>query len=702
MSFLAPLFLIGALAVAAPVIFHLIKRTTKERTIFSSLMFLTPSPPRLTRRSRLEDILLLILRCLALVLLAIGFGRPFFRQAAPTVDPNGQIRHVAIVLDQSASMQRAGLWPAATAKVAEIVRGIGPGDELSVITFDRQPNTLLSFEEWKAADVNSRAQLVTGRISAIKPGWGSTHLGNAVIAAAESLDENSGEKKTGGTHEIILVTDLQSGAHLDTLQAFEWPKGIQLKVEQVKPSSTTNAGLALVNAAPDGSTDNAARVRVTNSSDSKRDNFILGWVRADGSDLVGPPITLYVPAGQSRVVAVPAPAGVTGLQQIGLRNDDEPFDNSLYLIPPEKQKLRALYFGSEADDDVRAPFYFLGPALPDTARLGVELTKRGPTAPMNPAEFKDASFFFVTEAISPSAAAQLRQEMTAGKTVLFAPKSAAAASTLAGLLESPTANLEDVKPSTYAMFGNIDFQHPIFSAFNDPRYSNFTAIKFWQYRRMKFDAATGGRTVASFDNGDPLLVEFPVGHGRLVALATTWNLADGQLGQVATKFVPLLQSILEIGAASENSNQFTVGDPLPLSGYSEAGQPITIKTPDGASVSLPAGTATFPRTDRPGIYTVTSGAKTVRLGVNLDAAESRTAPLLGDELERYGAPGAATTPDPVREARRVALQQGAETEGHQKLWRWFIIGTLAVLFLETAMAGWTVRRNTVTVESGGS
>ena len=49
MNFLAPLFLLGGLAVAMPVIFHLIRRTTRERKAFSSLMFLIPSPPRLTR-----------------------------------------------------------------------------------------------------------------------------------------------------------------------------------------------------------------------------------------------------------------------------------------------------------------------------------------------------------------------------------------------------------------------------------------------------------------------------------------------------------------------------------------------------------------------------------------------------------------------------------------------------------------------------
>ena len=80
MNFLAPLFLFGALAVIGPILFHLIRRTTREVTPFSSLMFLKPSPPRVTRRSRLENILLLLLRCLVLLALALGFARPFFRQ----------------------------------------------------------------------------------------------------------------------------------------------------------------------------------------------------------------------------------------------------------------------------------------------------------------------------------------------------------------------------------------------------------------------------------------------------------------------------------------------------------------------------------------------------------------------------------------------------------------------------------------------
>ena len=80
MSLLAPLYIAGALAVALPILFHLIRRTPEGRQEFSSLMFLAPSPPRITRRSRLNNIVLLLLRAAA----NIRIGRKNF--VAPCSD----------------------------------------------------------------------------------------------------------------------------------------------------------------------------------------------------------------------------------------------------------------------------------------------------------------------------------------------------------------------------------------------------------------------------------------------------------------------------------------------------------------------------------------------------------------------------------------------------------------------------------------
>src|SRR5687768_18425471 len=105
MSFLAPLFLVGALAIAAPILFHLIRRTSREKIPFSSLMFLQPTPPRVTKKSRLENILLLILRCAVLALLALAFGRPFLRNPL-NASASGAVPRTIVLVHTSPSMRR--------------------------------------------------------------------------------------------------------------------------------------------------------------------------------------------------------------------------------------------------------------------------------------------------------------------------------------------------------------------------------------------------------------------------------------------------------------------------------------------------------------------------------------------------------------------------------------------------------------------
>ena len=108
MNFLAPWFLLGALAVAGPVLFHLIRRSARERMPFGSILFLRPTPPRAVRRRKLEHVALLLLRCLGVLLLAAGFARPFFPQGNASPPPVGEGRQTVVLLDTSASMRRDG------------------------------------------------------------------------------------------------------------------------------------------------------------------------------------------------------------------------------------------------------------------------------------------------------------------------------------------------------------------------------------------------------------------------------------------------------------------------------------------------------------------------------------------------------------------------------------------------------------------
>jgi hypothetical protein len=701
MSFLAPFFLLGALAIGAPILFHLIRRTTRERKEFSSVMFLLPSPPSLTHRSRLEHLLLLFLRCLALGLLALGFARPFWRNAAPSDGADAQTRRVVVLVDVSASMRRTGLWDQARARVDAVLATLGPGDEASVLLFSRRVTPLVSFEEWKACPPAERRPLASRRLAASAPGWEDDRLGDALITAAETLAETDAQKKSPGPRQIYLVSDLKAGSRLDSLQAYDWPKNLELRLEPLRARNPTNAGLQLVAEAPDADrlATPSVRVRVSNAADSAREQFRVAWTQAQGGDL-GPAVDVYVPPGQSRVVAVPVPERAADLRQITLRGDDEDFDNTAYVVPTEQQHWSVLYFGSEAPDDVHGPRYFLERAVPDDPHLAVKVLARAPAAAAAPSELDQAKLFVVSAPLAAQTAAELRGQMQAGKTVLFVPRNSDGAATLGELIGAAAPVLTEVQPPDYAMFGEIDFRHPLFAPFADPHYSDFTKIHIWKYRRLAPDALPGARVLARFDSGDPALVEIGVGAGRLLALLTGWNPDDSQLA-VSSKFVPLIDSLLEYaGGPADDPAQYFVGDSIPL--HPTGGAAIRVVGPDGRATQLPADAASFAGARAPGIYLLDNGRRHWRVAVNVAAAESRTEPLAADELERYGAPGPASPPDPARAAERRALLSGAEAESRQKLWRWLLGAALAVLLFESALAGWTTRRNEVTVAAEGT
>ena len=673
MNFLTPLFLLGGLAIAGPIVFHLIRRTTRERRVFSSLMFLLPTPPRLAKRSRLEHWLLLLLRCLALGLLALGFSRPFFKQT-PLDDPTAaQPKRIVVLVDVSASMRRAGLWAAARERVEATLGKVSAVDQVALYTFDRAATPLLPFEEWNRTAPTDRVALAKSRLAAASPGWAGTQLGTALIAAAEALAENDG-KQFPGPREVVLVSDLQAGSRLDALQAYEWPKGVALVVEPVKARGTTNAGLQLVADSADASraSETVVRVRVTNSADAQREQFKVGWARAEApGEFAGATIDVYIPPGQSRVVAVPVAKTAPGLDRIVLKGDDEDFDNTVYVIPPAQQRLNVLWLGDDAPDDVRQPLFFLRRALSDTPRLAVSVVARTSSAQLTPDDVRTAQVVFVTAALPPAQTAELRAQVQAGKTLVFVPKTAAAAATLGVLVGREGVTLTEATPTSYAMLAEIDFKHPLFAPFADPRFSDFTKIHIWKYR--KFDAATipEGRVLARFDSGDPAVVEAPLGQGRLVVWATGWQPEDSQLS-VSSKFVPLLWSLLELGGGvAAAPSQWLVGD----------------------TAALPVGAADQEvRFTEPGIRTVAVGERTLRFAVNLEPNESRTAPLAPDELERLGVPVAQTEPKLEPSGDNKIVVQGVEAESRQKLWRWFIAATLAVLLVESALAGWTARK----------
>lgn len=696
MSFLAPLFLVGALAVAAPIIFHLIRRTSREKIPFSSLMFLQPTPPRVTRSSRIENWLLLLLRCLVLALLALGFARPFIQKPVAADNSAGAGTRLVVLVDASASMRREALWADARARLEEVLDRTAPADSVAVLLFDRTTRPLISFEQWASSPASERAALAGQRLAAVTPGWASTHLGRALLGAVDLLEENpAGQSQpVSRARRIVVITDLQEGARLDGLQGFEWPKGLEVVMETVKAKRPTNAGLQRLveqdeTAQPTGEAE--VKLRVINATESKREQFQVGWSRTGERNFTGVPVDAYVPPGQNRILAAPKLAAGLAAEQLKLTGDDEDFDNTVYAVPSKPEQIRVLFLGSDDERDPQQSLYYLRRAFPETRRQIVQVVARPGNAPVPPEDLVAAPMLIVADTIGPEGVAAARTFLEAGKPVLFSMKSMAAARTLGEIAGLATVSAEESAAGGYALLGQVDFEHPLFAPFADPRFSDFTKIHFWKHRRLDASQFKGAKVLAQFDKGDPALLQVPVGKGLLFVLASGWHPADSQLA-LSSKFVPLLFSLLDLsGGMKAQLAQYVVGDSVFLGGTNTT-ERVAVRKPDGTEVSLKAGDA-FAGADQPGIYAVTVGQVTQRFAVNLDSSESRTAPLPMEELERLRLPIQAPHPELAKQEEKKRLRlQAAELEQRQKLWRWLIVGALVVLVMETALAGWVTRR----------
>jgi hypothetical protein len=712
-SFLAPLFLAGALAVAGPIILHLIRRSPSGRVRFSSLMFLRESPPRITRRSRVDDWLLLAVRAAAISLLAFAFARPFLREAA-SASPTAAGRRVAILLDTSASMRRADLWPRALARVEAALDGASAADEIALFTFDDRVREVVPPGDGVGAAAVGSRERVRSALASVRPGWGGTDLGAALVQAADSLDatrrgEISADVPSGGPLEILLVSDLQEGSRLDALDVHDWPEGVRLSIERVS-AGTSNASLALLAGDPAAGALAPARARVSNEAGGSShgtarlshgtarlshgtapaaDRFTLRW--ADASAAAGEPVSIQVPPGESRVVPMPRPGEGSSADRLVLGGDSDGFDNTCYVLPPARDELTVIHVGGAASSDASGPRYYLERALSSGAGRRPRFIDQPPDRPLVLDSRRPPPPVVVTARVEDVLARSLVASAGAGGTVLVLVTDDGVAGSLPGLLECEGLTVEEAGGADYAMLTDVDLEHPVFAPFAERGFGDFTSVRFWRHRRIRLDPGRecGIRVLARFDGGDPAVLEKASGRGRILVLASGWQPRDSQLA-LSTKFVPFIAGIIERDAASADGGaHLSVNDPLPLPAAAEADGPRSVRKPDGTEVELPPDAGSFGGADEPGIYMVKAGSLERRFAVNVAPREQRTEPLAVEDLEARGVRLGSAAAEEVR-TRQL---RDVELERSQSLWKWILAGVLGLLSFETWLAARQARRS---------
>ncbi len=698
MGLLTPIYVLAALTIVGPVIFHLIRRQPQGQMQFSSLMFLSPSPPQLTRRSRLDNLLLLLLRALAIVLITLAFARPYLRQQSLL---GGALsgRNIVILLDTSASMQRADVWQAAQQELTDLLDSLGSGDHVALYTVDRQLSTIVPLDNEEVIDSAATQQTVRAAIGELKPTWYRTELAQGLKAVADTVSAAtiSGRIDPAAESRIVLISDLHVGSELEPLQGYPWPESIGLDVRRILPQTPGNARPSLIFAqegdAQKGNEEsgNGYRVRIENNEDSARQAFQLAWGDSNGP-IAAQSTTVQVPAGQVRVIPVaPRPSGS---DRIVLMGDAWQADNEVYVADVVSTWERIAFVGPRPSRPEEDLSYFL-----KQAPLSTQITRREVSV-IEPHELPGTAGNSEVQAIVLEPMAELGAHAEAlrafadqgGVVIVCLARPSGDANLQRGLLEQlwdiEGVRVTEAETEDFALLSSIDFRHPVFAPFADPRFNDFSKIRFWSHRRVELPEDDSLRVVASFDDETPMLVQQSVGQGSIWMLASGWQPEGSGLG-LSSKFVPILFGMLDpTGRSRQMQLTYEVGEEIDVHEFSDL-KILDMSGIEALHSPIEAGRV---RLMKPGLYWLESDDLRRQIAIQVPASESQLRSLDVDVLEQYGvALGKVVSDAERREATRQL--QVEELESRQRLWQWAIVAGIVVLAVETLWAGYLARKN---------
>ena len=151
MQFLNPWLLIGIAGISIPIAIHLMNRFRHRDVDWAAMELLRKVLVVRSRRIRLEDLLLLLLRCLIIALLALSIARP-------VLSPEGGTSRadvgVVIAIDASFSMgHKPGVYSRfdrAVERVQEILNTLNPGDPVTLVLLGDRPRVLFRNSGYEA------------------------------------------------------------------------------------------------------------------------------------------------------------------------------------------------------------------------------------------------------------------------------------------------------------------------------------------------------------------------------------------------------------------------------------------------------------------------------------------------------------------------------------------------------------------------
>ncbi|HNM26701.1 MAG TPA: BatA domain-containing protein, partial [Saprospiraceae bacterium] len=150
MQFVFPYFLAALATLAIPIIIHLFYFRRFKKVYFTNVRFLKEVKEETSNRQKLRNLLVLLMRCLAIIFLVLAFAQPFIPRSGAV--KKGE-KAVSIFVDNSFSMNAlskdAALLELAKKRARDIVDAYPPSDRFQILTndFEGRDQRLVSKED---------------------------------------------------------------------------------------------------------------------------------------------------------------------------------------------------------------------------------------------------------------------------------------------------------------------------------------------------------------------------------------------------------------------------------------------------------------------------------------------------------------------------------------------------------------------------
>jgi hypothetical protein len=723
-----PWLALGALAAVVPLLIHLLNRQRHRPVQWGAMRFVLAAYERTRRRTRFENLLLLLLRMAAVALLALTLARPFAGEQSPLAPLTESRRDLVLILDASAStglrLDSGTVFDGIVARARDLVDDLdgGRGDQVRVVLADERPRLL----SWRSPSEAAAVLATLGR-----PSDGAMDLAGALGVALASIEER-GEEVVAP--ELRLLTDMQRGTFVE---ADGSDRGLtevlgklaevaqELVVEDLSGAGPAPGNVGVTEVRPLGEVLGPGlpvdvAVEVTNHGPEPVAGLRLS-LSVDGERQ--PSRSIDVPAGgrTEQVFTLVLSERGDHLLEAAVEVDRLPFDDGRPHVLRVPGPIRVLMVNGAPDtraieaDEVGLLAAALSP--PDGGLQGsgdqfapflVEVVD--PAALDDPAfelERNDVVVFANVESPTRAAVARLAEHVAGGAGLILTLGDRVSPALWnerlfsadgSGLLPAELLELVAVGSPRdgYFRVASFDVEHPALWFFADERWQPLlTEVPIHAF--VAADPLPDARTLASLDSAEsPLLVEREFGAGRVLLWTTSIDRAWSRIPESASTLIPLAHELVRhAGSGPPRPSNLALGAPLAaiVDGFPRG--PVLL-SPDGTRRSIEGeplelgggrwALPPFEDTHRAGVLTLElEGEAALRFVVEPVAAEGRLERITPGELE-------ALHPA-LRPARDTESGEAAvETAPRGELWRGLAALCLALLIAESAWGAWVGRR----------